>query len=334
MTTLASTVITNTQRVLRDTSGRRYTSAILLACLNDVLNKLSRQVKPLVTSNYRLPLRPFVNSYTLPSDLIELVSLCAMLDPLAITNADFSTTAQWTGTGWTIAVGGATHTAGTDPLSQNVTGAVVGEPWRVGVTISGASAGSVTVSLCAGVAGTAISSNGETVQVLNAGDGNSLTITPTADFDGVITKVRLLRNLPTGVYELKKVSRPIKSANTMAGVPVVWFSDESAYTDIKISPYPSADINQSDLVLTYQKAFPVVVLDSDTLDIGIPDSIWNVFHYGLAAEAVMSSEDPQELAFYERWSQFYNRFVVDALASTKNSTTNRILPGRRWNRGR
>jgi hypothetical protein len=89
--------------------------------------------------------------------------------------------AGWTvGAGWTAASGGYTHTSGTTALSNSLA-AVVGTTYRLTVTITGATAGSITVAF-GGVSTASIAAT--TTQIITASTVGNLVITPLTAFNG------------------------------------------------------------------------------------------------------------------------------------------------------
>ena len=130
-----------------------------------------------------------------------------ILDPLTngtdiLLNGDFSSGAtDWTlGTGWAIAGGGAQHTAGnTATLTQSLT--IVSPPppptteaYWVQLTVSGITAGSVTVRFSNSAQYTILANGTYTYRVTpNVGGYGTvnLTFTPTSNFDGTIDDVGL-----------------------------------------------------------------------------------------------------------------------------------------------
>lgn len=100
------------------------------------------------------------------------------------------TPAAWTlGAGWAIAGGVATHSAGTaDAISQPF-GAEVGKWYRLGFSVTGHSAGTVTPRLTGGSAmdGAAISGNGDHSDRIQAVTGNdTIAFAASTGFDGAV----------------------------------------------------------------------------------------------------------------------------------------------------
>ena len=107
-------------------------------------------------------------------------------------DADLS---DWTaGAGWAWSAGGAEHTAGnTATLSQSVT-CVNGRTYAVDVSISGRTAGSISITLGSETVVTGLTATPAaplTVVCVTAGGTETLTITPTSDFDGTIDSISL-----------------------------------------------------------------------------------------------------------------------------------------------
>jgi hypothetical protein len=97
--------------------------------------------------------------------------------------SELLTTANWTSTGWTgDFTTGFTHTTGNTSVLSNTLAAVIGTYYKVQITRSGGTAGSITI----GFGGQSRSvSNTRSFEPLATTTGN-LTITPTSDFDGTI----------------------------------------------------------------------------------------------------------------------------------------------------
>jgi len=105
----------------------------------------------------------------------------------------------WTeGTGWAYNSNNERHTAGnTAALSQANLAVYAKIPYRVTVTVSNRSAGSITVSLGGGTASSAIATNGDSEVVITCGSTNqTILITPTTDFNGDIDDIICTPLLP------------------------------------------------------------------------------------------------------------------------------------------
>ena len=104
--------------------------------------------------------------------------------------SELLTTSNWTSTGWTgDFTTGFTHTTGNTNVLSNTLAAVIGTYYKVQITMTGRTAGSITI----GFGGqTRTVSNTRTSEPLATTTGN-LTITPTSDFDGtIIVSVRTI----------------------------------------------------------------------------------------------------------------------------------------------
>ncbi len=110
--------------------------------------------------------------------------------------------ADWTwGTGWVHdqTALNALHGAGEIlALSQDI-GAVIGQVYRVSFTVSGRSAGSITVSL-GGATGTPRATNDVFTENLTASTTDVLAFTPSIDFDGAIDEVSVKRLTPDSIW--------------------------------------------------------------------------------------------------------------------------------------
>lgn len=117
-----------------------------------------------------------------------------------LTNGTFVTAdfTGWTaGAGWSAATGAAVHTAGIETLTQNVA-VTSGAMYQLVFTTTGASAGSITITLGAvtldvGGGTTAISTNStQTLSIMAGATGTlAFTITPTNDYNGTIDTISL-----------------------------------------------------------------------------------------------------------------------------------------------
>ena len=133
------------------------------------------------------------------ADVSSLVGATPLSDDFsgyADTAAMLAAWAASAGTNWSLSSGTALHAAGsTVPLAKAAT-LVVGARYRVTVTVSGRTAGSVTPRLegTTTVAGSAISANGASSQSLIAVTGNNtVSFLPSSDFDGSIDNVTTQR---------------------------------------------------------------------------------------------------------------------------------------------
>lgn len=93
-------------------------------------------------------------------------------------------TTGWTSTGWTGSYNAFTHTTGNTTALANTLAAVVGVIYSIGVTITGRTAGTVTVTF-GGVAGSAISAS--TTTSIAATSTGTLSIAPSTDFNGTVS---------------------------------------------------------------------------------------------------------------------------------------------------
>ena len=127
------------------------------------------------------------------------------------TRTDLLGSTYTAGGGWGSTTLPSTHTPGSaSTLSQAVT-FTNGETYRGEITISGRTAGSVTVEMTGGspeVSSAAISANGQTLFSLDADGGNdTFAVVATSDFDGTVDSLTLYRETaacaPQGVYEYR-----------------------------------------------------------------------------------------------------------------------------------
>lgn len=112
-----------------------------------------------------------------------------------LAGGSFNDAAPWTaGGGWAIAGGAATHTAGAASTLSQAVALTAGKTYRGAITVSGRTAGSVTVQLTGGIAVAtgAIDENGQTLVSLDAVTGNdTVEIVATADFDGTVEEAQI-----------------------------------------------------------------------------------------------------------------------------------------------
>jgi hypothetical protein len=120
--------------------------------------------------------------------------------------------ASWTnGGGWGSATLPSTHSSGSASTLSQALGFTNAETYRGKITVSGRTAGSVTVEMTGGspeVASAAISTNGQTLFSLDAEGGNTtLAIVATSDFDGTLDSVTLFletpASAPQGIHDYR-----------------------------------------------------------------------------------------------------------------------------------
>jgi hypothetical protein len=120
--------------------------------------------------------------------------------------------ASWTaGSGWGGTTLPSTATPGAASALEQAVSLTNGETYRGQITISGRTAGSVTVEMTGGapeVSSSAITDNGQTLFSLDADGGNTtFAVTKTSDFDGTVESVTLFletaASAPQGVYDYR-----------------------------------------------------------------------------------------------------------------------------------
>lgn len=113
-----------------------------------------------------------------------------------VTNGDFATDTVWTkGTGWAIAAGVATKTAGTATAISQSYAVVAGNTYRFTYTVSGATGGTCAAALAGGtqVTGALLGTNGTRVEYLTANAGNTFfAITSNSLFNGSIDNIEVV----------------------------------------------------------------------------------------------------------------------------------------------
>lgn len=111
------------------------------------------------------------------------------------TNGTFDADASWTkGTGWAIAAGKATKTAGTASDLSQALAMTSGKVYRGAATVSGRTAGTITPKLTGGatVSGSAVAANGQFLFRLTAGASpTALAFTADSTFNGSVDDVSI-----------------------------------------------------------------------------------------------------------------------------------------------
>lgn len=103
---------------------------------------------------------------------------------------------------WTLSVDGACHVIGnTTPLTSTASGIQVGYYYHVTFTVSGASAGSVTLKMDTLAIGAATSGNG-IFERWGYADGTALNLTPSTDFDGCISGLEIVQYNADYIFHL------------------------------------------------------------------------------------------------------------------------------------
>ncbi len=124
-------------------------------------------------------------------------------------NGEFTTAATWVAdTNWTVTDGHAVHfTGAADSLHQPVN-VTAGEYYRIALTVSGRTAGTVTPRLSGGsvVDGTAVAVNGLALDRIQAATGNAtFELVASSDFDGSVDDVVTFMETPvciaSGLYD-------------------------------------------------------------------------------------------------------------------------------------
>lgn len=128
-----------------------------------------------------------------------------------ITDGGFDDAGAWTaGGGWVVSAGTATHAPGSASVLSQALVTSTGVTYRGQLTLSGRSAGSVTLRLAGGtaVATAAISDNGQTLFSLTTVTSTTdIEIEASSDFDGAIESVTLIRQTaacaPAGAFDYR-----------------------------------------------------------------------------------------------------------------------------------
>ena len=152
--------------------------------------------------------------------------------PDKVITGDFASSTGWVvGTGWAIAAGIATHTAGdTDPLSQ-LAAVTRDKIYLLKYDVLTTTAGDVTPSL-GGVDGVTRSADGTYVEFIIAGEGQDLVFTPASAFDGDLDNFRKglspLRGLLREVWTDNEAAKFTAALLKNGGIPGVVFSPATA----------------------------------------------------------------------------------------------------------
>jgi len=131
--------------------------------------------------------------------------------PDILSAGDMDDPGEWTaGGGWLISGGSATHTPSVASTLSQALSLSAGTTYRGAVTVSGRTAGSITVQLAGGtpVATAAIDVDGQALFSLTAVSGNDrFEIVATSDFDGSVTEIVLYAQTaataPQGAHEYR-----------------------------------------------------------------------------------------------------------------------------------
>lgn len=138
-----------------------------------------------------------------------------------LTNGGFDSDTVWTkGTGWSIAAGVATKTAGSgSSLSQNT--AVGAESLNeTGFTISGHTGGSVSPFVGSGGGGSAVSANGTTRQLVRQGGTTTYALSASSFFAGNVDSATLKTVAPNAQLTAPSANMRLSAFYTLPASPV------------------------------------------------------------------------------------------------------------------
>lgn len=194
-----------------------------------------------------------------------------------ITNAadrDFSGAGNWTGTNWAVNSGVLQHTTGataaaTLPSSAMTAGSILqGRYYRVQLTISNWTAGSITIAL-GSPASVARSTNVTIVAVVSANaDNANLLVTPTTDFDGAIDNVSVQRvqasfrmqnnGLATFGFPVGTPAGSLVVSNTSGALPTIDVINDNSINmaAVRQTSYAAGALAQSILTLRVARGYP------------------------------------------------------------------------------
>jgi hypothetical protein len=107
---------------------------------------------------------------------------------LALGSELWSDTGVTVGTGWTVASGVYTHTAGIDTFQKNI-GLVTGKTYQVTFTVTGRTAGNIGPVYGGSVSGPTVTANGTYTQRVASGTNALLYFQPSIDFVGSVSGI-------------------------------------------------------------------------------------------------------------------------------------------------
>jgi len=145
---------------------------------------------------------------TAPTDWLSVKdadgSSVATLGSDLVVNGDFATDlSSWTaGAGWSWSAGTALHTVGNTATLYQGIATTANEHYRVSVTMTGRTAGSVVMALQNSTESFTLNSNSTYIVSFKAGTTatNNLIFTPTTDFNGALDDVTFQIINPAGIY--------------------------------------------------------------------------------------------------------------------------------------
>jgi len=145
---------------------------------------------------------------TTPNDWLSVKDIdgtsVATLGSEIVINGDFATDLSgWTaGANWAWSSGTALHTAGSTATIYQGVATTANEHYRVSVTMSGRTAGSVTMTLQNSTDSFTLNSNSTYIVSFKAGTTatNNLIFTPTTDFNGALDDVSFKLITPASIY--------------------------------------------------------------------------------------------------------------------------------------
>lgn len=161
-----------------------------------------------VTTNLNLATRAYLVSRAVALSGGNLVTpivtgvndvLDLSIDGVRLSQTELTTATGWTSTDWTGSYNAFTHTTGNTTALSNTIAAVVGVTYTLVITITGQTAGTVTVTFGGGTTGAISATTTTTIQATTTGN---LVITPTTTFDGTVAvsikcSITLIAGTPT-----------------------------------------------------------------------------------------------------------------------------------------
>jgi hypothetical protein len=161
-----------------------------------------------------------------------------VIGPELVTNGTFDTDSDWTkGTGWTISGGEATHSAGASSAINQTSNITSGGVYRVTVTISGRTSGSLYWRLGDTTNIGIMSSNGTVTQyLLGQATGTYLGLFGDASFDGTIDNISVREIDPLAVsIQMEGRMTYADENNSSQAIYAHWYADVDNYIRLALN---------------------------------------------------------------------------------------------------
>jgi hypothetical protein len=128
----------------------------------------------------------------------------------------WSDTGVIVGTGWTVASGVYTHTAGIDTFQKNI-GLVTGKTYQVTFTVTGRTAGNIGPVYGGSVSGPTVTANGTYTQCVASGTNALLYFQPSIDFVGSVSGISVKLLAGNHATQATSGQRPTYGVNPITG---------------------------------------------------------------------------------------------------------------------